>query len=69
MFDYFPIPGGICILFLMYLTKIDIFVRQNLDEAAARAVMEEQRRIRTQTELQNHYRSDLEKEKMVTMPL
>lgn len=53
----------------MYLTKIDIFVRQNLDEAAARAVMEEQRRIRTQTELQNHYRSDLEKEKMVTMPL
>lgn len=69
MFDYFPIPGGICILFLMCLTKIDIFVRQNLDEAAARAVMEEQRRIRTQTELQNHYRSDLEKEKMVTMPL
>ncbi|XP_053490727.1 switch-associated protein 70 [Ictalurus furcatus] len=40
-------------------------MRRNLDEAAARAVMEEQRRIRTQTELQNHYRSDLEKEKMV----
>ncbi|KAK2869651.1 hypothetical protein Q7C36_001522 [Tachysurus vachellii] len=40
-------------------------MRKNLDEAAARALMEEQRRIRTQMELQNHYRMDLEKEKMV----
>ncbi|GAA6085490.1 switch-associated protein 70 isoform X1, partial [Tachysurus ichikawai] len=39
-------------------------MRKNLDEAAARAVMEEQRRIRT-LELQNDYRMDLEKEKMV----
>ncbi|KAF5891979.1 switch-associated protein 70-like, partial [Clarias magur] len=40
-------------------------MRRNLEEAAAKALMEEQRRIRTQTELQNHYRMDLEKEKMV----
>ncbi|KAM9461650.1 switch-associated protein 70 [Clarias gariepinus] len=40
-------------------------MRKNLEEAAAKAVMEEQRRIRTQTELQNHYRMDLQKEKMV----
>ncbi|XP_060796809.1 switch-associated protein 70 isoform X2 [Neoarius graeffei] len=40
-------------------------MRKNLEEAAARALMEEQRRIRTQGELQNHYRMDLEKEKMV----
>ncbi|KAB5558912.1 hypothetical protein PHYPO_G00022700 [Pangasianodon hypophthalmus] len=40
-------------------------MRKNLDEAAARAVMEEQRRIRTQAELQNNYRMDLEREKMV----
>lgn len=31
--------------------------------------MEEQRRIRTQKELQNNYRMDLEKEKMVSVPL
>ncbi|XP_062869043.1 switch-associated protein 70 isoform X2 [Trichomycterus rosablanca] len=40
-------------------------MRENLEEAAARAVMEEQRRIRTQNELQNRYRMDLEKEKIV----
>ncbi|KAK3561827.1 hypothetical protein QTP86_017063 [Hemibagrus guttatus] len=44
-------------------------MRKNLDEAAARAVMEEQRRIRTQKELQNHYRMDLEKEKMVRLQM
>ncbi|KAI5101412.1 switch-associated protein 70 [Silurus meridionalis] len=40
-------------------------MRKNLEEAAARALMEEQRRIRTQAELQNNYRMDLEREKMV----
>lgn len=40
-------------------------MRMNMDEAAARAAMEEQRRIRTQAALQDRYRMDLEKEKIV----
>ncbi|XP_072516875.1 switch-associated protein 70 [Salminus brasiliensis] len=44
-------------------------MRKNLEEAAARAVMEEQRRIRTQADLQNRYRMDLEREKMVRMQM
>ncbi|KAI4875939.1 hypothetical protein NFI96_034523, partial [Prochilodus magdalenae] len=44
-------------------------MRKNLEEAAARAAMEEQRRIRTQADLQNRYRMDLEREKMVRMQM
>ncbi|XP_066503509.1 switch-associated protein 70 isoform X1 [Hoplias malabaricus] len=44
-------------------------MRKNLEEAAARAAMEEQMRIRTQVDLQNRYRMDLEREKMVRMQM
>ncbi|KAM6973552.1 switch-associated protein 70b [Aplochiton taeniatus] len=40
-------------------------MRKALEEAAANAVQEEQRRLQTQTELQDRYRTDLEREKMV----
>lgn len=38
---------------------------QALEEAAADAAEEEQRRLQTQTELQDRYRSDLERERLV----
>lgn len=38
---------------------------QALEEAAANAAEEERRRLQTQTELQDRYRMDLEREKMV----
>ncbi|XP_072291027.1 switch-associated protein 70b isoform X2 [Eucyclogobius newberryi] len=40
-------------------------MRKALDEAAANAAEEERRRVQTQTELQDRFRSDLEREKMV----
>nr|XP_020449042.1 switch-associated protein 70-like [Monopterus albus] len=40
-------------------------MRKALDEAAANAAEEEQRRLQTHTELQDRYRMDLEREKMV----
>ncbi|XP_049430644.1 switch-associated protein 70b [Epinephelus fuscoguttatus] len=40
-------------------------MRKALEEAAANAAEEERRRLQTQTELQDRYRTDLEREKMV----
>ncbi|XP_034031743.1 switch-associated protein 70b [Thalassophryne amazonica] len=40
-------------------------MRKALDEAASNAAEEERRRLQTQTELQDRYRMDLEREKMV----
>ncbi|XP_054473164.1 switch-associated protein 70 [Anoplopoma fimbria] len=40
-------------------------MRKKIDEAAAKAAMEEQRRKQTQSDLQDRYRLDLEREKMV----
>uniref|UniRef100_H3D898 Switch-associated protein 70 n=1 Tax=Tetraodon nigroviridis TaxID=99883 RepID=H3D898_TETNG len=40
-------------------------MRQALEEAAADAAEEEQRRLQTQTELQDRYRTDLERERLV----
>lgn len=40
---------------------------QALEEAAADAAEEEQRRLQTQTELQDRYRMDLEREKLVRL--
>uniref|UniRef100_A0A667ZS11 Switch-associated protein 70 n=1 Tax=Myripristis murdjan TaxID=586833 RepID=A0A667ZS11_9TELE len=40
-------------------------MRKALEEAAANAAEEERRRLQTQTELQDRYRMDLEREKMV----
>ncbi|XP_026867531.2 switch-associated protein 70 [Electrophorus electricus] len=40
-------------------------MRKDLEEAAAKAAMEESRRIRTQAELKNQFKVDLEREKMV----
>uniref|UniRef100_A0A8C7S7U4 Switch-associated protein 70 n=1 Tax=Oncorhynchus mykiss TaxID=8022 RepID=A0A8C7S7U4_ONCMY len=40
-------------------------MRKKLEEAAATATLEEQRRKQTQTDLQDRYRTDLEREKMV----
>ncbi|KAM6937586.1 switch-associated protein 70b [Xenentodon cancila] len=40
-------------------------MRQALEEAAANAAEEEKRRLQTQTDLQDRYRMDLEREKMV----
>lgn len=37
-----------------------------MEEAAARGAIEEQRRKKTQEDLQDRYRLDLEREKMVT---
>lgn len=41
------------------------FVPQKLKEAAAHAEEEEQRRLQTQKELQESYRMELDREKMV----
>ncbi|XP_029010797.1 switch-associated protein 70b isoform X1 [Betta splendens] len=40
-------------------------MRKELEEAAAYAAAEEKKRLQTQTELQDRYRTDLEREKMV----
>lgn len=40
-----------------------------MEEAAAKAALEELRRQKTQLDLQDRYRLDLEREKMVTAPL
>nr|XP_029495402.1 switch-associated protein 70-like isoform X1 [Oncorhynchus nerka] len=40
-------------------------MRKKLEEAAATATLEEQKRKQTQTDLQDRYRTDLEREKMV----
>ncbi|KAM9754481.1 switch-associated protein 70b [Menidia menidia] len=40
-------------------------VRKALEDAAAKAAEEEKRRLQTQTELQDRYKTDLEREKMV----
>lgn len=41
---------------------------QALEEAATNAAEEEQRRLQTQTELQDRYQTDLEREQMVRHP-
>ena len=48
----------------MFLHVSSMFL-QALEEAAANAAEEEKRRLQTQTELQDRYRMDLEREKMV----
>ncbi|XP_029993252.1 switch-associated protein 70b [Sphaeramia orbicularis] len=44
-------------------------MRKVLEEATANAAEEEQRRLQTQTELQDRYRMDLEREKMVRLQM
>ncbi|KAJ7994953.1 hypothetical protein DPEC_G00254880 [Dallia pectoralis] len=44
-------------------------MRKKLDEAAAKAALEEQRRTQTQSDLQDRYRRDLEREKMVRLQM
>ncbi|XP_068579014.1 switch-associated protein 70b [Cebidichthys violaceus] len=44
-------------------------MRKALEEAATNAAEEEQRRLQTQTELQDRYQMDLEREKMVRMKM
>lgn len=56
--------AGLTDMFPQSLTPYDLFV-QALEEAAAQAAEEERRRLQTQTELQDRYRTDLEKEKLV----
>lgn len=51
------------------MTAICLPCGQALEEAAAQAAEEERRRLQTQTELQDRYRTDLEKEKLVRLPL
>ncbi len=52
--------------FLILLTAVCFFsFGQALEEAATNAAEEERRRLQTQTELQDRYRMDLEREKMV----
>lgn len=42
---------------------------QKMEEAAAEAAIEEHRREKTQSDLQDRYKLDLEREKMVTIVL
>lgn len=58
------IKAGLADMLPQSLTPGDLFV-QALEEAAAQAAEEERRRLQTQTELQDRYRTDLEKEKLV----
>lgn len=51
------------------MTAICLSCGQALEEAAAQAAEEERRRLQTQTELQDRYRTDLEKEKLVRLSL
>ncbi len=52
--------------FLIFLlTAVCFSFGQALEEAAANAAEEERRRLQTQTELQDRYKMDLEKEKTV----
>lgn len=51
------------------MTAICLPCGQALEEAAAQAAEEERRRLQTQTELQDRYRMDLEKEKLVRLSL
>lgn len=48
-----------------FLTAVCFSFDQALEDSAANAAEEERRRLQTQTELQDRYKMDLEKEKMV----
>ena len=50
---------------LLFSSAICLCFGQALEDAAANAAEEERRRLQTQTELQDRYRNDLEREKMV----
>lgn len=60
------LPSGNIELFLTGSFKNFV---QALEEAAAYAADEEKKRLQTQTELQDRYRMDLEREKMVNKHL
>ena len=51
-----------------FLIAVCFSFGQALEESAASAAEEERRRLQTQTELQDRYRMDLEREKMVRRP-
>lgn len=53
----------------LYLTAVCFPFDQALEDSAANAAEEERRRLQTQTELQDRYKMDLEREKMVCHPL
>ncbi len=48
-----------------FTNEESLCVAQKLEEGAANAAEEERRRLQTQNELQDHYRLEMEKEKMV----
>lgn len=50
---------------VFFFYKLCLCVAQKLEEAAANATEEERRRLQTQNELQDLYRVEMEKEKMV----
>lgn len=50
---------------LNYVMTVPSAICQKLEEAAANAAEEERRLLQTQTEQQDRYRVDLEREKMV----
>lgn len=50
------------------MAALGLSVGQALEEAAANAAEEERRRLQTQTELQDRYKMDLEREKLVRLP-
>lgn len=50
---------------LNYVMTVPSAIGQKLEEAAANAAEEERRLLQTQTEQQDRYRVDLEREKMV----
>lgn len=49
------------------MTAVCLSFGQALEEAAANAAEEERRRLQTQTELQDRYTVDLEREKLVRL--
>lgn len=55
-------------IFNLFLTAVCFSFGQALEESAASAAEEERRRLQTQTELQDRYKMDLEREKMVRHP-
>lgn len=50
------------------LSSVFLCALQKMEEAVAQAALEEHRRVETQIDMQNCYRLDLEREKMVTCP-
>lgn len=61
-------PYILVTLILRYIIaclSLSVTVGQKLEEAAATAAEEERRRLQTQHQLEDHYRAEMEKEKMV----